>query len=114
MTAPNDDDSDDVPAQEHCAICLANFCSGDVVAVSHHKRCSHIYHHDCIFEWLLKSNDCPCCRRKFLFPPIARQSSGENTEDLDVEVATNGSPSNAAANASAPPSYFDDIIRSTP
>lgn len=43
-----------------CAICLSSYAKDDRVVVSRH--CTHIFHHECLFEWLTRHDDCPCCR----------------------------------------------------
>mmetsp|Transcript_5404 Transcript_5404/g.11356 ORF Transcript_5404/g.11356 Transcript_5404/m.11356 type:complete len:293 (-) Transcript_5404:137-1015(-) len=43
-----------------CAICLDD-CRGTQLVVST-DRCPHIFHRDCILEWLEKHETCPCCR----------------------------------------------------
>ena len=45
-----------------CAICLEAFAIGQPVANSRNDDCSHTFHIDCISEWLMKHNECPCCR----------------------------------------------------
>ena len=44
---------------DHCTICLDEFCVGSEVT---RMPCSHVYHQDCIVEWLKMSNLCPLCR----------------------------------------------------
>ncbi len=50
-----------------CPICLEAFRVNDCVAWSLRlKTCTHVFHTDCIQEWLGKSQfDCPCCRGDF-------------------------------------------------
>jgi hypothetical protein len=36
------------------------------MCVSANQQCPHQFHVKCIFDWLLKSQDCPCCRRDYL------------------------------------------------
>jgi len=43
-----------------CPICLDDYC-GDQLVVSS-SRCNHIFHKDCVLEWLEKHETCPCCR----------------------------------------------------
>ena len=46
---------------EMCAVCLCPYEEGDIRVFS--KHCSHVFHKECIFEWLVKGhNECPCCR----------------------------------------------------
>ena len=51
-------------SDEVCAICLDEFSIEGVAAEARVIRmpCSHIYHEDCIVEWLENSNMCPMCR----------------------------------------------------
>ena len=49
-----------------CAICLGPYSEGDLVVQSCNPRCQHEFHHECISEWLVKNDLCPCCRQIFL------------------------------------------------
>lgn len=43
-----------------CAICLENFdLSSDVKQI---PTCHHIFHRNCLTEWLLRHGNCPMCR----------------------------------------------------
>jgi len=66
-------DEDAVTNQERCcyclscAICMSEFEDGDLVCGSNNAHCiDHYFHQDCIVEWLMSNNGCPCCRRRFL------------------------------------------------
>lgn len=50
-----------------CAICLTEYENGDKVCGSNNKYCSHVFHEECIAEWLMTHEECPCCRHYFLF-----------------------------------------------
>lgn len=52
---------DDSSSIKQCVICLEEFLSGLQVT---RMPCSHIYHEDCIVQWLKGSNLCPLCRFK--------------------------------------------------
>jgi len=54
------DDSIDPSKYEECSICLEDF-EGDQLVVST-ERCQHIFHAECIIEWLRRHDTCPCCR----------------------------------------------------
>lgn len=43
---------------DNCAICLENFDKGMLLP------CQHIYHQECIYEWLKASKNCPVCREE--------------------------------------------------
>lgn len=49
-------------ASNECSICLGDYCPGDTVCVAKAARCNHVFHQDCIAEWLKKSDCCPLCR----------------------------------------------------
>lgn len=59
------DDDESAPCRS-CAICLEQFQNGDNVCSSQNPNCDHVYHVSCILDWLLKSQECPCCRRNYL------------------------------------------------
>jgi len=51
-----------------CAICLGSYEIDERVVVSSNPLCSHVFHKECILEWLVKMRDgtpCPCCRQEF-------------------------------------------------
>ena len=62
---------------EMCSICLLEFEQGDEIVLPQNENCSHIFHKDCIMEWLVRHNDCPCCRVDYVTAP---------TEDVIQEV----------------------------
>lgn len=45
-----------------CPICLGELLVG-IEAIRLPIPCSHVYHQECIIQWLNKSNTCPLCRR---------------------------------------------------
>ena len=47
--------------QKQCIICQDDFELGDKVK---ELSCSHIYHRNCIDEWLVKEKKCPCCNKE--------------------------------------------------
>lgn len=47
-----------------CSICLGDYQLGNMLFVS--KHCGHVFHMDCILEWLDKHEECPVCRVKMV------------------------------------------------
>ncbi len=45
---------------ETCVICLETFKNTDKVIL---LECQHLYHQNCVTEWLLINNNCPICRK---------------------------------------------------
>ena len=46
---------------EACAICLDPFTENDDKLVAELK-CKHIFHVECMMEWIEKNTICPMCR----------------------------------------------------
>ncbi|KAL4191687.1 hypothetical protein AMTRI_Chr07g81800 [Amborella trichopoda] len=55
----------DIKAEEEvlCTVCLCNINASD--GDGRVLPCSHMYHEDCIYEWLKSRNSCPVCRFEF-------------------------------------------------
>ena len=71
-----------------CAVCLDSYEISDQVCWASNKECSHVFHEDCILQWLVSSGkkksmdqvfekhpsdaklmqyrQCPCCRQDFI------------------------------------------------
>ena len=49
-----------------CDFCIMDYEIGDEVALSAHPDCDHIFHKDCILDWMQKKPTCPCCQRNYL------------------------------------------------
>jgi hypothetical protein len=61
---PGGPDTDTVTTS--CAICIMEYQDGEDICCSHNEQCKHVFHRDCIMEWLLRHDECPCCRHNFL------------------------------------------------
>jgi len=85
------DDDEDV-----CPICLDNFEVGDTVMFSRNNSCAHVFHEECLLQWLLeqRENECPTCRACFIASPkkdlatsssssVTTLSDGNTTSELD-------------------------------
>ena len=83
----------------NCAICLSEYEKCDRVCWSSNTECSHVFHEDCILQWLISSGEkksmnqyffthptdekllqkvlCPCCLQDFIFVRPALLGSEE-------------------------------------
>ena len=57
MPYPHDDKT------EHCSICMRLFNNTSVRVLT----CEHMFHVECIDEWIKRSETCPLCRARILF-----------------------------------------------
>lgn len=56
--------SDDISESDKiCSICLEDFSQEKEIII---LDCKHIYHNDCIIEWIYKDTTCPLCRSSSL------------------------------------------------
>ena len=39
---------------------------GDEICCSKNKDCTHVYHAECMIQWLMKHDECPLCRADYL------------------------------------------------
>jgi len=60
------DDECSSDESRECPICMEDLKVGDVVSWSANKTCDHVFHHECIKEWLLRHINCPFCRQVFM------------------------------------------------
>lgn len=76
-----------------CHICLERFQVGDEVSWSNVSKCGHTFHKACIEEWMVKHEDCPCCRAVTLRLPRTDSATGSTVEQV---VNHDGSESESA------------------
>eukprot|EP00980_Cylindrotheca_fusiformis_P028229 scaffold22588_cov114-Cylindrotheca_fusiformis.AAC.1 len=49
--------------EDECCICLERYQPGDAICASKATECHHIFHQDCVLEWMMRNHDCcPLCR----------------------------------------------------
>jgi hypothetical protein len=65
------DDCESLAGEEEiagCAICLSHFKPQQLVCESTNSSCQHVFHKDCMVDWLMiKHHDtCPMCREVYL------------------------------------------------
>ena len=61
-----DEESGTLYSPKSCSICLEPYREGDDICWSQNEKCAHVYHLDCIVDWLMNSNECPLCRADYL------------------------------------------------
>ena len=66
MRSDTDLNEEEETSKDNCAICLETFKDGDEISSSQNQNCRHVFHRECIYGWLLKNEECPCCRRDYL------------------------------------------------
>mmetsp|Transcript_3241 Transcript_3241/g.7577 ORF Transcript_3241/g.7577 Transcript_3241/m.7577 type:complete len:300 (-) Transcript_3241:471-1370(-) len=50
-----------------CMVCMDGYRHGDVVCKT---RCAHVFHKECVEEWMKKHNRCPLCRNDLFRGPV--------------------------------------------
>lgn len=128
---PSADDSKNGPSPSsadrrepaYCAVCLAEYETGDAIVWSLNPDCKHVFHDDCILTWLSRGKKrCPCCRKQFAGEPkkeevenTAAAAAAEGGEDISAELGGGGnaSPPGGAADPATPTlfSSLDDSPR---
>lgn len=78
LTPPSQSPTIAVPSHEEpdgaaCAICLDPFQDGE--PINSQASCPHMFHKDCLLEWLDKHDICPCCRRCMVSDAEWRQAA---------------------------------------
>ena len=88
----NDEDEDEDEDEVMCTICMVDIEDGDRIGA---LPCDHLFHVDCLKEWIQRRNVCPLCQE-----PIAEEKSkpdNDTSPRLAVRypaftVRTTGSP----------------------
>ncbi|VFQ69929.1 unnamed protein product [Cuscuta campestris] len=65
--------------KEICAVCLAELAGGEGI-IRMEPCCSHVFHKDCIFVWLMKNQTCPLCRRVVVVVGNNNNNLGDDDE----------------------------------
>jgi hypothetical protein len=68
------DDCESLSGEEEiagCAICLSHFKPQELVCESSSSSCQHVFHKDCMVDWLMKDHDtCPMCREAYVLKTV--------------------------------------------
>jgi hypothetical protein len=52
--------------RDECCICLECYTPGETICVPVTNECNHVFHQECILEWLKNHDKCPLCRVELL------------------------------------------------
>jgi hypothetical protein len=64
-----------------CTICTDEFEDDSKIQL---LNCQHIYHHNCLTEWVKRKPDCPICRNPVkIYYKNGSENSGSNSENLE-------------------------------
>jgi len=91
------DDRREVPI--FCAVCLGEYETSERVCWSSNTECTHVFHHDCMLQWLKSLGKRACKQQRFsenpsvqqvmnftMECPCCRQSFIDKSVDVDVDV----------------------------
>jgi hypothetical protein len=68
-----------------CTICLSEVCDGEDVGV---LSCHHLFHVDCLREWMLRRNACPLCQTEICAPrPVENDAARQNLSSESSEFS---------------------------
>ena len=95
-----------------CPICYEEYEKNESISISRNDECHHVYHVECILQWLMDNDDCPMCRCKYIdLSGTSRSSTSENEEDIANGSSTIENPQ--AVDSSVPPLSLSVSIGST-
>lgn len=67
MPAEEQDPPTKIVSSRICSICMEDYTSSDEIC--HSKSvCGHIYHVECLMDWMMRNADCPICRAVIISP----------------------------------------------
>jgi hypothetical protein len=49
-------------ARDECCICLDGYHPGETICLAVNTECNHVFHQECVLEWLKGHSQCPLCR----------------------------------------------------
>ena len=78
-TSASDAKNDELDSTKACPICFEEYSIGDDMCMSRNSTCSHVFHAECMTNWLMKSDNCPLCRADYLREDTA--NDGDSVED---------------------------------
>lgn len=52
--------------KDECCICLDGYTPGDTICLARTDECEHVFHRDCLLEWIKDHDCCPLCRAELV------------------------------------------------
>jgi hypothetical protein len=49
-------------SRDECCICLDEYIPGETISMAKTPACKHLFHRDCVLEWVKTNDFCPLCR----------------------------------------------------
>jgi hypothetical protein len=49
-------------SRDECCICLDEYIPGETISMAKTPACKHLFHRDCVLEWVKTNDVCPLCR----------------------------------------------------
>jgi hypothetical protein len=49
-------------AKDECCICLDGYHPGETICAAATPECNHVFHQECVVEWMTSHDECPLCR----------------------------------------------------
>jgi len=91
-TATDDEElgSTSYDEERECPICMEHLKVGDFVSWSPNNQCNHVFHHQCVKEWLVKKTCCPFCRETFL--PIKEDTNLSESKPTESQEESSSKP----------------------
>jgi Ring finger domain len=83
--------------EKECSICMEQFEKDDIVSWSPTTTCLHVFHHECIKEWLLYHDNCPYCRVTVL-PVDMLTTENPRSADTSFSLPFGGANNNRLKN----------------
>ena len=78
-STPSQASTEDDPFQSDsytaCAICIDNYDDADEVFVG--EDCNHMFHKECLLDWLQRHDGCPCCRKNMITSDQMKKTATE-------------------------------------
>eukprot|EP00980_Cylindrotheca_fusiformis_P008383 scaffold1772_cov80-Cylindrotheca_fusiformis.AAC.11 len=54
---------------DECVICLEGYEARQTICTATTTQCNHVFHQDCMEEWLKDHDNCPMCRVNLMYSP---------------------------------------------